>query len=121
MLALTWVIIAPFYIAYDGYTQAWNPRTLLDYLPSSLITVALTVAGAAIYVELGLGGIAFALAAVLAFSYMAHLLDDSAPARRAVRIVVLGGPRGVVARFGHPRWARRAPRGRGGAVRQRHG
>ena len=77
MLALTWVIIAPFYIAYDGYTQAWNPRTLLDYLPSSLITVALTVAGAAIYVELGLGGIAFALAAVLAFSYMAHLLDDS--------------------------------------------
>jgi putative nucleotidyltransferase with HDIG domain len=77
MLALTWVIIAPLYIAYDGYTPAWNPRTLVDYAPSALITVALTVTGAAIYVEVGLGGIAFALAAVIAFAYMAHLLDDS--------------------------------------------
>jgi putative nucleotidyltransferase with HDIG domain len=77
MLALTWLIIAPLNIAYDGYSSAWSPRTLIDYLPSSLITVALTVAGAAIYVELGLAGIAFALAAVLAFAYMAHLLDDS--------------------------------------------
>ena len=35
------------------------------------------MAGAAIYVELGLAGIAFALAAVFAFAYMAHLLDES--------------------------------------------
>ena len=77
MLELTWLIIAPFYIAYDGYSAVWNPRTLIEHLPSALITVALTVAGAAIYVEVGLGGIAFALAAVIAFSYMAHLLDNS--------------------------------------------
>lgn len=77
MLELTWVIIAPFYIAYDGYSPVWSPRTLVDHLPSALINVALAVAGAAIYVEVGLAGIAFALAGVLAFSYMAHLLDDS--------------------------------------------
>ncbi len=77
MLELTWLIIAPFYIAFDGYSAVWSPRTLIEYLPSALITVALTVAGAAIYVEVGLGGIAFALAAVIAFSYMAHLLDES--------------------------------------------
>jgi putative nucleotidyltransferase with HDIG domain len=77
MLALTWVIIVPFYIAYDGYSDVWSPRALLDYVPSALITVALTVAGAAIYVEVGLAGIAFALAAALAFSYMAYLLAQS--------------------------------------------
>ena len=77
MLALTWLIIAPFSIAFDGNTAEWSPRTLLDYLPSALITVALTVAGAAIYIDVGLGGIAFALAAGIAFSYMAHLLDRS--------------------------------------------
>jgi putative nucleotidyltransferase with HDIG domain len=77
MLALTWLIIAPLYIAYDGYSEVWNPRTLIDYIPSAVITVTLTVAGAAIYVELGLAGIAFALAAVFAFAYMAHLLHES--------------------------------------------
>jgi putative nucleotidyltransferase with HDIG domain len=77
MLGLTWIIIAPFNIAYDGYSATWSPRALVDYVPSALITVALTVAGAAIYVEVGLAGIAFALAAVIAFSYMAHLLDQS--------------------------------------------
>jgi putative nucleotidyltransferase with HDIG domain len=77
MLLLTWLIIAPFYVAFDGYSDAWRLRTLVDYLPSALITVALTVAGAAIYVEVGLAGIAFALAAVLAFSYMAYLLAQS--------------------------------------------
>jgi putative nucleotidyltransferase with HDIG domain len=77
MLALTWVIIAPFYIALDGYSDAWRPRTIVAYAPSAVINVALAVAGAAIYVEVGLAGIAFALAAVLAFAYMAHLLDES--------------------------------------------
>jgi putative nucleotidyltransferase with HDIG domain len=77
MLELTWLIIAPFYIAFDGYSERWNPRTLVEHFPSALITVALTVAGAAIYVEVGLAGIAFALAAVLAFSYMSYLLAQS--------------------------------------------
>ena len=77
MLALTWLIAAPLAIAFDGYSAEYSPRTLVDYLPSALITVALTVAGAAIYVKLGLAGITFALAAVIAFSYMTHLLDQS--------------------------------------------
>ena len=77
VFALTWAIIASLIIAHDGYSVAWSPRTFVEHLPSALINVALVVAGAAIYVEVGLAGIAFALAAVLAFSYMAHLLDDS--------------------------------------------
>ncbi len=77
VLALTWVILAPLSIALDGYSSAWSPRTFLERLPSAAINVALVVAGAAIYVEIGLAGIAFALAAVLAFSYMGYLLDDS--------------------------------------------
>ena len=76
-LVLTWLILAPFTILHDGYTPAWHPSTLATYLPSAAINVALAVAGAAIYVELGLAGIAFALAAVLAFSYMGHLLQRS--------------------------------------------
>jgi putative nucleotidyltransferase with HDIG domain len=77
MLELTWLIIAPFYIAYDGYSDAWRPSMLIEHLPSALINVALAVAGAAIYVEVGVAGIAFALAAVLAFSYMGYLLSQS--------------------------------------------
>jgi putative nucleotidyltransferase with HDIG domain len=77
MLELTWLILAPLYIAFDGYSEMWNPRTLVQHLPTAAITVALTVTGAAIYVEVGLAGIAFALAAVLAFAYMAHLLAES--------------------------------------------
>ncbi|MBV9808185.1 MAG: HD domain-containing protein [Solirubrobacterales bacterium] len=77
MLALTWLTVAAFMVAYDGYSAAWSPRTLVDYLPSGLINVVLVVAGAAIYVEVGLAGIAFALAGVLAFSYMAYLLAQS--------------------------------------------
>jgi putative nucleotidyltransferase with HDIG domain len=77
VLELTWLIIAPLYIAYDGYSDMWNPRNLIVHFPSAVITIALTVAGAAIYVEVGLAGIAFALAAVLAFSYMGYLLSQS--------------------------------------------
>jgi putative nucleotidyltransferase with HDIG domain len=77
VLELTWFILAPFTIAFDGYTDAWRLRTLVEHLPSAVINVALAVAGAAIYVEVGLAGIAFALAAVLAFAYMAHLLSES--------------------------------------------
>ena len=121
MLELTWFIIAPFDIAYDGYSEVWSPRTLVEHLPSAVINVALAVAGAAVYVEVGLAGIAFALAAVLAFSYMAYLLAQSRGAHRAVRVAVVGRAGRAVARARHPRPARRAPcRGRG-PVLQRHG
>ncbi len=53
---LTWVIIAALNVAYDGYSAIWSPRMLVDYAPSALINVGLIVAGAAIYVEIGLAG-----------------------------------------------------------------
>jgi putative nucleotidyltransferase with HDIG domain len=77
VFVLTWVIVAALNVCYDGYSAVWSPRMLVEYAPSALINVGLIVAGAAIYVAVGLAGIAFALAAVLAFSYMAHLLDES--------------------------------------------
>jgi putative nucleotidyltransferase with HDIG domain len=77
MLELTWPIIATLDIVFEGYNDMLNPRNLVEHLPSAAITVALAVAGAAIYVEVGLAGIAFAMAAVLAFSYMGYLLAQS--------------------------------------------
>lgn len=52
-------------------------RTLLEFLPSAGLSILVTVAGVSIALKVGTGGIAFALAAVFAFSYMAHLLDQS--------------------------------------------
>ncbi len=77
MLELTWVILAGLDTLFEGYRNTLSPRHVLENLPSAVINVALLVAGAAIYVEVGLAGIAFALAAVLAFSYMAYLLAQS--------------------------------------------
>jgi putative nucleotidyltransferase with HDIG domain len=48
-----------------------------EYTPSQLLNIALVVAGASIYVKVGLGGMVFALVAVFAFAYMAHLLEQS--------------------------------------------
>jgi putative nucleotidyltransferase with HDIG domain len=49
----------------------------VDSLPSTVLNVLLVVAGASIYLKVGLRGIAFALTAVFAFSYMAHLLQQA--------------------------------------------
>src|SRR2546421_438970 len=46
----------------------------IESLPGAAINVLLVLAGASIYLRLGLRGIAFAITAVFAFSYMAHLL-----------------------------------------------
>jgi putative nucleotidyltransferase with HDIG domain len=50
---------------------------LIDPLASTAISLALGVAGVGIELEIGTAGIAFALAAVIAFSYMIHLLRQS--------------------------------------------
>jgi putative nucleotidyltransferase with HDIG domain len=50
---------------------------LIESLPSTVLSLALALAGVAITLEIGQAGIAFALAAVLAFSYMVHLLRQS--------------------------------------------
>ncbi len=52
-------------------------KVLIDSMPSAGISIGLTVAGVAITLVVGDAGIAFALAAVLAFSYMMYLLDQS--------------------------------------------
>ncbi|MDQ6816471.1 MAG: HD domain-containing protein [Actinomycetota bacterium] len=57
--------------------QPFPIRRFLVTLPSTALNVALAVAGASIYLVVGLRGIVFALTAVFAFSYMAHLLEQS--------------------------------------------
>ncbi len=73
-LSLNFVIAA-------WYNQILNDRrslrfeTLRSLAPSLVLNTLLAVAGAGIYVRLGLAGIAFALTAVFAFSYMAQLVE----------------------------------------------
>jgi putative nucleotidyltransferase with HDIG domain len=50
---------------------------LVDLAPSHILSLALFLAGVAITLEIGQAGIAFALTAVLASSYMVHLLRQS--------------------------------------------
>jgi putative nucleotidyltransferase with HDIG domain len=85
-VAVSYVIVAPLQQLYRG-DRAWNLEALVEYLPSLGLNVLLTVAGAGIYLKIGIAGIAFALAAVFAFAYMAHLLEQSR--RRAEQYVSL--------------------------------
>jgi putative nucleotidyltransferase with HDIG domain len=75
-LALNFAIVATYQQLYRG-TADLNMRVLWEFAPSLGLNIALAVAGAAVYVKVGLGGIAFALTALFAFSYMAHLLEQS--------------------------------------------
>jgi putative nucleotidyltransferase with HDIG domain len=65
----------------------FSVRALVESLPGMALSVALAVAGVSIALKVGNRGIAFALAAVFAFSYMAHLLAQSR--RRAEQYVSL--------------------------------
>jgi putative nucleotidyltransferase with HDIG domain len=73
-LAVGWTIVASLFTAMDGPSASWSIRDWPHLLPTILINVALAVAGAAIYVELGLAGIIFAFLALIAFSYQARLV-----------------------------------------------
>ncbi len=75
-LAVNFTIVASMQELFrrDG---SWSLRSLREYLPSLGLNVALVVAGASIYLKIGIGGIVFALLAIFAFSYMAHLLERS--------------------------------------------
>jgi putative nucleotidyltransferase with HDIG domain len=57
--------------------EQFGVGVLIGALPSAGLSILLAVAGASITFKVGYGGIAFALAAVFAFSYMAHLLAES--------------------------------------------
>jgi putative nucleotidyltransferase with HDIG domain len=75
-LAISFVIVGALQQLYrhDG---SWSMHAVREYLPSYVLNVGLAVAGASIYLKIGLGGIVFALAAVFAFSYMVYLLAQS--------------------------------------------
>jgi putative nucleotidyltransferase with HDIG domain len=57
--------------------EQFGLRTLVEFLPSGVLSILVAVTGVGIYLKVGKAGIAFALAAVFAFSYMAHLLEQS--------------------------------------------
>ena len=76
-IVLNFFLIGALFYAMDGGSWPLGPRHLLAHMPAFLIDVALIVAGVSIYVRLGTGAIVFALAGVFAFSYMAHLLEQS--------------------------------------------
>jgi putative nucleotidyltransferase with HDIG domain len=52
-------------------------QTMVTFLPTEGLSLLVAIAGVSIKFQVGNGGIAFALAAVFAFSYMAHLLNES--------------------------------------------
>jgi putative nucleotidyltransferase with HDIG domain len=63
-------------VAFPSAEQyGWT--ALLAFLPSGGLSILVAVAGVGIELKIGNAGIAFALAAVVAFSYMAHLLEQS--------------------------------------------
>jgi putative nucleotidyltransferase with HDIG domain len=57
--------------------EQFGLSTLLTFLPGGILSILLAVAGVGVEHTVGRAGIAFALAAVFAFSYMAHLLEQS--------------------------------------------
>ncbi len=73
-LALNFLIAAYYSQVING-RRTLTLRTLKSHSPSLAVNLVLAVAGAAVYLELGLAGIAFALTAVFAFSYMLQLVE----------------------------------------------
>jgi putative nucleotidyltransferase with HDIG domain len=75
-LTLNFAIVAAYQQEFRG-ERVLSPRVFWEHVPAHVLNIALAVAGASIYLKVGLGGIVFALVAVFAFSYMAHLLEQS--------------------------------------------
>ena len=76
-VAINHAIIIPFHRLYRGEEGRLSLSTLRGYVPAAALNILLAVAGASIYLKVGLGGIVFALIAVFAFSYMAHLVTTA--------------------------------------------
>jgi putative nucleotidyltransferase with HDIG domain len=76
VLLLNFGIVASAPRVFHG-ERTLSLRVLWEYSPSLALNIALAVAGAAIYVKVGIAGIVFALVALFTFSYMAHLLERS--------------------------------------------
>ena len=77
ILTLNFALIALVYFPVFRGVRPLNLRTFWNYTPTQSLNIALAVAGAGIYVKVGLVGIVFALLALFSFAYMAHLLEQS--------------------------------------------
>ncbi len=75
-VTLNFAIIATYQHIFRG-GRVLSLQIFREFVPTLSLNVILAVAGAAIYVKVGLAGFAFALTAVFAFSYQAYLLDQS--------------------------------------------
>jgi putative nucleotidyltransferase with HDIG domain len=75
-VVVNFVVVAYYQWAFRD-DRSMNAEFFLGYVPSLVLNLVLAVAGAAIYLKVGAGGIVFALTALFAFSYMAHLLERS--------------------------------------------
>jgi putative nucleotidyltransferase with HDIG domain len=73
-LVINWLIVATLFRMLDGDRETWSLRAWRELWPTILLNIALVVAGAAIYVEIGIAGITFALLGVAAFSYQSRLV-----------------------------------------------
>lgn len=76
-LTLNFAFIALFYFPVFRGERPLTLGVFWSYTPAQALNIALAVAGAGIYVRVGLPGIVFALLALFSFAYMAHLLDQS--------------------------------------------
>jgi putative nucleotidyltransferase with HDIG domain len=76
-LVLSFVLFASLWrLLYPEKPQV-GLQTLVEDLPGAGLSIAVAVAGVGITLKVGQAGIAFALTAVFAFSYMSYLLQQS--------------------------------------------
>jgi putative nucleotidyltransferase with HDIG domain len=75
-LSLNFLIAAAYNQILNGH-RTLRLDTLRTLAPTLALNIGLAVAGAGIYLRLGIAGIAFALVAVFAFSYMAQLVEQA--------------------------------------------
>jgi putative nucleotidyltransferase with HDIG domain len=76
-LTLNFAIVAPFQQLFRQESLRAQVRLFVRFAPSYALNIALSLAGASIYLKVGLGGIIFALIAVGAFFYQAHLVEQA--------------------------------------------
>jgi putative nucleotidyltransferase with HDIG domain len=76
-MVVNFAIVAPFQQLFRREPLSAQIRLFVGFLPSCALNIALAVAGSSIYLKVGLGGIIFALLAVGAFYYQAHLVDQA--------------------------------------------
>ena len=65
-------------------------------VPTLVLSIVLTAAAASIYVRVGLGGVVFAIAGILAFNYMAQLVDRARQRAREYAALSWGVLSGLV-------------------------